>query len=281
MAESDGLDIMQQRHFGRRALAFLLDAILATLIISLLFGAIRAVTGTDLGTPSLASFTQSHCDAAPVNHPQVIRVEGMWPLASGETREHVLCRISVNGRERPLLFITRVISKSGATTYTREANYSVDQNGQPLAVDYPVDFSPIAYLVMSAGFAAQGRRTPGKASMALRVTTDDAGNLNWATAFKREGFKFLPFLVYFLAVLWFAVYPPAMLSDSEAIIVAIRDGGVFTSTYAMLFIAFGIGTLVWWTGPFVIWRGKSFYDALAGTKVIRTDQRSASARPPA
>jgi uncharacterized RDD family membrane protein YckC len=179
-----------------------------------------------------------------------------------------------------LLFVTRVISKDGATTYTREAHYPVDENGQPLAVDYPMDWSPIAYVVIFAAFTARGRRTPGKASMALRVTTDAGGALNWPTAFKREALKFLPFLVYFVAALWFTLSPPALLSDSETIIVAMRDGGLFTSTYAILFLAFGVGTAVWWAGPFLVWRGRTWYDALAGTKVIRTDRDKSTARPP-
>lgn len=279
MTESDGSAGMERRHFSRRAFAFLLDAILATLIITLLFGAIRAVTGTDLGTPSLASFTQSNCDSAPIDHPQVIRVEKMWPLAAGQTRQHVLCRISVNGTEQPLMFISRVISRDGAATYTSEARYPVDDIGQPLAVDYPMDWSPVAYIVIFAAFTAKGRRTPGKASMALRVTTDAGSNLSWPTAFKREALKFLPFVVYFVAAIWFALFPPAMLSDSEAIIIAMRDGGVFTSAYAILFMAFGIGMIVWWVGPFLVWRGRTWYDAVAGTKLIRTDRDRPTARP--
>jgi uncharacterized RDD family membrane protein YckC len=272
MTASDQPGGTPPRHFWRRAFAFLLDVVLATLVVALIFGAIRAATGVDLGTPSLANFTQSKCDVAPAGHPQAVRIERMWSLVAGETRQNILCRITVNGREQPLLFVSRVIRRDGAQSFTREVRYPVDEQGQPIAIAYSMDWSAIAYLLIFGAMTAQGRRTPGKTLMGLRVRNEAGDELDWPTAFKRETPKFLPLLAYFAIGVWLAFSPPALLSDSEASIIAIRDGSAFTSPYMVFFILLGIATLVWWVGPFLIWRGRTWYDALAGTKVVRSDR---------
>lgn len=269
MTGSDSPDGPAPRHFWRRAFAFLLDAALATLVVSLVFGAVRAATGVDLGTPSLANFTQSQCDAAPADHAQAIRIGQMWPLAAGETRQNIVCQITVNGRKQPLLFVSRVIRKDGVRTVTREVRYPVDEKGQAIAIDYPMDWSSIAYLLIFIALTAQGRRTPGKTLMGLRVLTEGGARLDWPTAFKRESLKFLPLLAFFAVGAWLAFYPPALMTDSAASIMAIRDGSAFTSPYMVFSILLGIGTFVWWFGPFIVWRGRTWYDALAGTKVVR------------
>lgn len=280
MTQTDGKGRVEGRYFGRRLLAFLLDAVLASLIVALVFGAVRTLSGIDLGSPGITASDESICEAAPPNHPQVTRVEGMWPLAPGETRENVICGNPAGGENEVLLFTTRVTGKSGVTTYTSEASYPIDTKGKPIEVEYSIDWRPIANLLIFVAFTAGGLMTPGKKIMGVKVTTDDAANLGVLRAFAREGLKFLPFLLYFVVTVWLAVAPPAMFSNSEAVIVGMRDGTWFTSSYVTLWLAITIGTALWWIGPFVFWRGKTWYDALAGTKVIQTDKRS-SARPQA
>jgi uncharacterized RDD family membrane protein YckC len=281
MTQTDDTRIVEERHFGRRLLAFLLDAVIASLIIALVFGAVQAVTGVDLGSPTFSMTGESTCAAAPADHPQVRRVEAMWPLSAGEKRENILCKITESGGEESFVFITGVVGQTEMTTYSSEASYPVDKNGQPLAVRFSIDWRPVANLLLFVAFTARGLRTPGKASMALRVVTDNGDKLGWGTAFAREALKFLPFLVYFASTAWFSVSPPALLSDSETILVTMRDGGLFTSSYAILFLAFGVGTAVWWTGPFLLWRGGTWYDAIAGTRLVRTDLPRATGRSPA
>lgn len=279
MTELGGSDSLEGRYFGRRLLAFLLDAVLASLIVALAFGAVRAATGIDLGGASFSSSSQTQCVPAPGNHPQVVRVEALWPLSSGETRENLLCGDKADGEGQILQFVTRTIGKSGVTTYTSEASYPVDAKGQPIAIEYGIDWRPLANLVIFMVFTAQGWRSPGKAIMALRVATDAGGNLGWLRALAREALRFLPFLGYFVVLVWFSVSPPALLSDSSAVIIGMRDGTWFTSTYVILSLAFIVGTAVWWVGPFLLWRGKTWYDALAGTKVVRTDLGQPPAPP--
>jgi uncharacterized RDD family membrane protein YckC len=272
MTEVDKQGGVSPRYFWRRALALLLDAILATLIIALVFGAIRAATGVDLGMSSLATYSQSKCDLAQANHPQTMRVEGMWPLVVGESRQNILCQSSINGREQPLQFVTRVTRKDGAKTFTREARYPVNGKGQPIPIDYPLDWSAVAYLLIFVVLTAGGRRTPGKTFLGLRVVTEAGSGLSWTAALARETLKFVPCVAYFVVSLWVAFSPPAILSDSQAIIIAIRDGTAFTSPCMIFFVTLGVATLFWWLGPFLLWRGRTWYDALTGTRLVRTDR---------
>lgn len=274
MTDANRVGDREPRHFWRRGFAFLLDALIAQLVAALLFAAIHALTGISLG----ATFTtsQSQCAAAPPDHPQVMRVDTLWPLPAGAQRENFVCDRAVSG-ERSRIFVTRVIWKEGITTYRREVAYPIDKDGKALPIEYELDLTPFAIVLFFVVLSAQGRRTPGKAVLSLRVTTEQGGVPGWGHAIRREVLKLLPLVLFGALTLWTALAPPAALTDSGASIVGMRDGTFFTSPWMLIVFGFCAVSFVWWFGPFIVWRGRTWYDALAGTRLIRSDRPRANA----
>lgn len=259
---------VEPRYFWRRAIAFVVDMIIAIFLAGLLFLAIYNATGVNLGVSGLV-FSRN-CVPAPANHPQVSRIEKMWSLQSGEVRSNALCRTTAWGGPSIDSFLTQVARKDGAVTYTRHVTYLVDADGNEIAYKIGPDFSLLPVLLYFVLFTASGRRTPGKAVFSLRAITAEEERLDLSAAIKREGLKLLPFIVTMFLQLWFWLSPPAMLTSSDAMIVAVRDGTLVTSNEMIFTFGTGFLTLVWWFGPFLFWRGRTWYDMIAGTKVIKT-----------
>jgi hypothetical protein len=201
----------------------------------------------------------------------VARVDALWPLPSGARRENLVCDHTVNG-EHNRTFVTRVIWKEGVTTYTREVAYPIDEAGKALPTEYELDLAPFAIMLFFVVLSAHGRRTPGKAVLSLRITTEEGGVPGWGHAIRREVLKLLPLVLFGALMLWMALAPPAALTDSEVAIIGMRDGTLFTSPWMLILFGWCAVTALWWFGPFVVWRGRTWYDALAGTRLIRSDR---------
>jgi len=273
MTDSTMMGGREPRYFWRRGFAFLLDVLVAQLIAALLFTLIHSVSGISLGEGVITQ--QADCVAAPDNHPQVTRVRALWPLPGGARRESLICDDSANGAESKT-FITRVIQTEGMTTYTKEVAYPIDKDGNALPIRYDLDLTSFAMMAFFVVLAANGRRTPGKAALGLRIKTREGGTPGWGHAIRREVLKLLPLAWFGLLTLWMAVAPPAALSDSEASIIGIRDGTLLTSPWMLILFGWSVISAMWWFVPFIFWRGRTWYDALAGTKVVRTDRPAVS-----
>jgi hypothetical protein len=274
MTSTDMVGDREPRYFWRRAFAFLLDVLVAQLVVSLVFAAVDGVAGTSLGD-SLAN-SQSQCSPAPNDHPQVLRIESLWPLPAGWQRENIICSEGT-GADQSWSFTTRAILK-GETTYTKEVGYSIDKDGNALPTEYAPNFGPFAIVLFFIVLAANGWRTPGKAALSLRIKTTAGGMPDWGHAFRREVLKLMPIVSFGVIAVWVAVAPPDVLTNSEVSIIAMRDGTFLTSPWMLMLFAWCAGTIVWWFGPFVRWRDRTWYDALAGTKVVRSDLPAATAR---
>jgi hypothetical protein len=257
----------EPRHFWRRGFAFLLDALIANLVAALLFAAIHVVTGISLG-PAFTTY-RTQCAPAPSDHPQVARVDILWPLPAGAQRENLVCDNTINGQQSRT-FVTRVIWKDGITTYRREVAYPVDANGKALPVEYELDLTSFAVVLFFVVLTAHGRRTPGKAMLSLRVRTERDGVPGWGHAVRREVLKLLPLVLLGLLMAWTTLAPPAVLTDSEASIVGMRDGTFLTSPWMLILLGWCAFSALWWFAPFALWRGRTWHDALAGTKLIRS-----------
>lgn len=268
----------EPRYFWRRAFAFLLDLLVAQLVVALLFAAIDAAAGTLLGDSSLVS--ASECSPASPSHPQVVRIDGMWPLPAGWRRENTICHYGV-GEDESWTFTTRLMWKEGTANYSQEVSYDIDKNGKALPNEYALDFKLFAIVLLFIVFAANGWRSPGKAAMGLRIKTAEGATPGWGHAVLRETFKLLPLVVFGVFAAWVALAAPAFLTDSEAMLVSMRDSGVMTSSWMLLLFGWYGGTILWWLAPFAIWRGRTWHDALAGTKLVRCDLPAArvSRRP--
>ena len=267
----------EPRHFWRRVFAFLLDVLVAQLVVSLVFSAVDGVAGTSLGDSFTSS--QSQCSPAPADHPQVLRIENMWPLPAGWQRENTICSDGM-GVDQSWSFTTRASRKEGETTYTKEVGYAIDKDGKALPAEYAPNFGPFAIVLFFIVLAANGWRTPGKAALSLRIKTAAGDRPGWGHAFRREVLKLLPIMSFGVMAVWVAVAPPDVLTNSEASIIAMRDGTFLTSPWMLMLFSWCAGTIIWWFGPFVRWRGRTWYDALAGTKVVRSTPASTARRRP-
>ena len=274
MTVSTTADGREPRYFWRRGFAFLLDALVGQLVAALLFALIHAVSGISLGQSFVTYQTQ--CTAAPANHPQVARVDALWPLPPGAEPQNMVCNHTVNGVASQT-FVTRVIRKEGVTTYTKEVAFPIDKDGKALPTEYALDLTPFMIVVFFVILSANGRRTPGKAAMSLRVKTVEGGVPGWDHAIRREVLKLLPLVLFGVLTLWMVIAPPAVLTDSEASIAGMRDGTLLTSPWILILFGWSVIAAIWWFGPFIRWRGRTWYDAIAGTKLVRTDRAGPSA----
>jgi hypothetical protein len=260
-------------HFWRRAFAFLLDLLLAQLVVSLLFTALDTATGTSLDGSS--SSETSQCSAAPASHPQVVRVEGMWPLPAGWQRENVVCHYGSGADER-WTFTTRLVRQDGTMTYRKSVTYDIDKEGKAMRGEFAPDFQYFAIVILFVALAASRWRTPGKSMMSLQVTGEDGVRPGWRHTGLREFLKLMPLTLFGLFAVWISVAPPRVLTDSEVSLVAMRDGALWTSPWTLFLIGWCGFVIVWCIGPFLRWPGRTWYDAVAGTKLIRTESRRAS-----
>lgn len=275
MTNVDGKDEREPRHFWRRAFAFLLDIVIAQLIVALLFSAVDAAAGTTFGdSPAVSA---SECSPAPAGHPQAIRVEGMWPLPAGGRRDNTVCRYG-SGEDQSWTFTTHVAWKEGTTDYSKEVSFDIDKDGKALPAAYAPNFEPFAIVLLFLVLAATGWRSPGKVMMGLRLTGADKAAPSRRQAAGREMLRLLPLVVLGVLVTLVAVVPPALLTDSEAALVGMRDGWIPASPEALFLLAWYGAALLWWLAPFIVWRGRSWHDALAGTKVVLSDLPASASR---
>ncbi|MNL63443.1 hypothetical protein D3C87_1875810 [compost metagenome] len=83
--------------------------------------------------------------------------------------------------------------------------------------------------------------------------------------------KFFPFVV----VSVFRIMPVALFpwpSDIQGFIDTVRAEHAGFVTLLLVFfwiqLALSVATLVWWIGPFIRWRGQTWYDRLVGCRVV-------------
>jgi hypothetical protein len=122
---------------------------------------------------------------------------------------------------------------------------------------------PVAFAVLSVN----GRRTLGKKAVGLIVRRLDDRFQAFPQALGRECLKLLPATALnavTVVLMIEADFPFGFLRSLLA--------GDYQPLITMLEWALGLEVplLIWWLGPFVVWRGQTWYDRLAGTKVDRT-----------
>ncbi|MDH6267209.1 putative RDD family membrane protein YckC [Rhizobium sp. SG_E_25_P2] len=262
--------VFPKRHFLRRGAAFVLDCLIASVLAGLVLLPLSIVAGVDLGASSAA--TKAVCAPAPPQLPALRSIEAALPLREGEMRAASLCVISILGLEdQTYLSVTHVSGSSNGSdglTYgvmnSRTLTVGVDDRGEAFTTaPAPSIAIPLTILIL-AFFIAGGKRGPGKWLMSLRVTTDDDGPLAYRRALKRESLKLLPALCIFAwQLVVFLEYWVAGAQGADAV-PAWTEPSVSLIATAILFQVF---TIVWFFGPFIVWRGKTFHDRFAGTKL--------------
>ena len=88
----------------------------------------------------------------------------------------------------------------------------------------------------------------------------------------REYWKFLPMLLFAAAVaLIMSLGLDSIMSQIWAAITSM-DPRKLPAILAII-PAFYIFMLIWFVGPFLYWRGQSWHDALAATKIVIREKR--------
>jgi len=150
----------------------------------------------------------------------------------------------------------------------------VDDNGNPI-VSSRQDFPSSTIVIFLLPFAlawctANGRRSPGKRLLSLRVTTITDDTLLFGLAIKRELMKFLPLMFLVLFNLASFMAQPTL----DQLIRQLRDPGLIGGANMLTALILLVPLLVvfaaiWWLFPMIVWRGQTFYDRFCDTKVVR------------
>lgn len=270
------------RLFWRRAVAFVADLAVFYSILMLLALPLQAVTSWNLGFYIGQSTT---CEVT-TDSPLIRDVEAGWPLADGETRTNQICVNSSIGMQQRF-FISTVTKSADATGASRFVSIGIDEDGKAIPLDISGAstaanillqlFFLALFVLATAKMTATGRRTPGKAILFLRIVSAGEAIPSFRQCLTREFWKFLPSCLLGIAVTVHAAQNlpglSALASGEFADVVrAARDMQApdFSSLLTVGLIAWLLGAL-WWFGPFILWRGQTIYDRIAGCFVLRSD----------
>jgi uncharacterized RDD family membrane protein YckC len=270
------------RLFWRRVVAFVVDMAVFYSVLMVLALPLQALTGRNLGFYIGQSTT---CEVT-TDSPLIHEVETEWPLDDGETRTNKICINSSIGMQQRF-FISTVVKTADATASNRFVSIGIDQDGNAIPLDISGAstasiilrqlFFLALFVLATARITAKGRRTPGKALMFLRIVTAAGTVPSLKQCLTREVWKFLPACLLGIAVTVHAATNLPGLSTLASgafvdVIRAARDMQApdFSTLFAVGVAAWLIGAL-WWSGPFILWRGQTIYDRLAGCFVIRSD----------
>jgi uncharacterized RDD family membrane protein YckC len=270
------------RLFWRRAVAFVVDLAVFYSIMMVLALPLQAVTGWNLGF----YIGQSTTCAVTTDSPLIREVETGWKLADGETRTNQICINSSIGMQQRF-FLSTVTKTENGTASNRFVSIGIDPDGNAIPLDISGAstasnillqlFFLALFVLATAKMTAAGRRTPGKAILFLRIATAAGAVPSLKQCLTREVWKFLPACLLGIAVTIHAAQNLPGLStlasgEFSDVIHAARDMQVpdFSTLLTVGVAAWILGAL-WWFGPFILWRGQTLYDRLAGCIVVRSD----------
>ena len=231
------------RLFWRRAFAFLVDYLLATLLALAILWPFadtpdRLRLGGFLYTQTCAPLTSITEEAAAVIAPDV-------PTAA------MVCQKSVLGRDNGLtLSLLYAVVKTENTSSSRNVSFPIDAQGKPVQPWQPQGLVRTALLVVLGGaLLTRYGWTPGKYLAGLRVA-QGTRNAGW-----REALRLLPLILFDAAALVFLRLEPenlnvlAQLPFSWFIALMLAVTALFLA-YVLLPLIRWRGTMPWdrWTG---------------------------------
>lgn len=292
-------DTRPPRHFWRRAVAFVVDIVLFWAVLGVISLIVYFLTGWNMGVITSQTMT---CDLA---EPSALtrQVDTEWPLSAGETRVNQICVFSGLMMPNQRFFSSTVTKVENGVTSNRSASIGIDENGNAISSEHLASgFSTpwlgavaqllgslavgILFILISAKITATGRRTPGKALLSLRIVDSTAATPTLQRSLKRELFKLLPagildtiVSVLLFKSMWDLLAPSG--GNFSAIIGAVREPEL--SGIESLLAVQLIGTIlmfIWWFGPFIVWRGQTFYDRIAGCFVVRSEATTINSPTP-
>jgi uncharacterized RDD family membrane protein YckC len=202
----------------------------------------------------------------------------MLDLKPDERAGFLECRSTALLRQNSTIFIVTITKRDGKPHLPRVV--TVTDNGSSLQkVDMmpgPASFLPLLAIGFTipaafAFFSANGRQTLGKKSMRLRVKRIDDQDPLLPQALAREYWKFLPNLVLGVAMAMIVlIYRDTLMDYVERAVTNVDFAMFFRLIIVIPLIQFSV--LLWWLVPFIFWRGQTWHDMLAGTKVVSVEQ---------
>lgn len=252
----------EPRYFWRRSSATVIDSLLISLIVFVLYLPLTAlfpnqfiIQSSPLASTSCTSLSsppESFLQALPNNfYPQDTKVRyQQCEITSflvgkkylGTTSATILMQID------PIKISTRSYSKP------------TDKNGNPIpGQDYQNILGLIVSILIPSVFLTfWSGRTIGKMVFGIRVKADNQSSLG--LFIKRESLKYFPILVVALIAI------PVWISDTtfEADLISQSSGVVYLAMISILLIS-----AIWYILPLMRWDGQMPYDRLTGLKVIK------------
>lgn len=198
-------------------------------------------------------------------------------LQPGEVAGYLECRSNALLRRGTTTFIVTIVKRDGKPHFPRLLTV-VDDGSRLEKVDMmpgPASLLPVLAIGLAipaafAFFSANGRQTLGKKALGLRVKRIDDQDPMLAQALAREYWKFLPNIILAVAMAaMLLIYRDRLFSYLEN---AVADLDVVAlAKVAAVIPVIQLSVLLWWLLPFIFWRGQTWHDRLAGTKIISVE----------
>jgi len=256
---------LDPRYFWRRGLAYFIDMLLLAMVMTVLTIFVFALAPQKVIGPSFIHRTI--CEPVELRSEQQIREA--FGTNDGELASQLRCTTFQN-MIYPVTTLTYGIVNETAsnTTIARNITFFIDEDGAMIEV---IDLSFVEWFLIPtliAMWVAWRGTTPGKAVVDLRVRGQNEDTPSLSRLLTREYTRFAPF-VFLAAYGLYQILTAQQQTEREMARAAMELGAVFPIGLFAFSITVFLVFLVWMFGSFVIWRGRTWWDALAGTKVIR------------
>lgn len=269
---------MPQKLFTRRLTASFVDfalingAMLLTVIFLHLFVSKQVVLPHLWESMECASVEPLSDDNMPQEGFAARNLKRLLPLGPGERYGLQYCVTKAMGitSYKELRFVT--FSQSDGTITADYTNYFENENGDVVGILFVGSIQPVFSLFLLWFLTISFKTTPGKNLFSLGVVTSSTQAPKRMALFNREGLRLIPFMAIFAAT------PLIMASEVHLIPSQIfaESSLVFKlkpiPTIILLLIYVGIPLLFFWYifGSFIRWKGATYWDRCAETKVVRT-----------
>jgi uncharacterized RDD family membrane protein YckC len=174
-----------------RAMALFIDGCLITVVLGVLGLVLFVPTG---GKIRVAGESVGSQDCAPQN-PQVLQELNVSVPPDLHITHVVRCTRSVLGYVHDRVLIVAEITRSGATTLTRERTFPLDTEGRPVRAFYLDSLSGLLFAAYVLLLEWRTGRTLGKDLMDIRVQSLGGNPPNLVQAIKRFFIRFLDIIL--------------------------------------------------------------------------------------
>lgn len=268
------------RYFLRRAVAFIIDAIIASVVVS----AMVVVLGKVTGLPTLPAeiFTRTTCEDV-----ELVAFERLVEILDSRQTDTIaqgVCEITILGSWTYYRAIFRKIrSSEGDLVTTRQVtNYSftTDAAGRPKS--YISSGLPVVLIspVLLALLIWQLGSTFGKNFMGLEIAGSAGHRPTFQQAIVREYIKTIPVLVMATAAVVASVSMKTADSAEALLLQAVEFGRRISNLGTpvhLLVLAISTIAVVWfYFGSFIRWRGQAYWDRWSDLHVQLAEENDTS-----